>query len=378
MIPDSRTTSSCRLFIAAGKELVCEDLDQSLGATRRGVRELPQEAQFASFSPTCDLLYVACSNGGIGRRGNQHSLSAVRIQDPDDLKIEGSIALPYRPIHVAMDRAGNRLHVAFNLPAAYMAVMLNGDGSIGQAERYSEDAAVVGTFPHQVLPLPEGDEVILTCRGDDPTGGEPEHPGSLRILRPSHLGKMECIQAVAPGSGFGFGPRNCAFHPSLPVLYAVLERQNAFAMFGRSGHELAEEPAAMLSTLLPDGPAPVAQLAGDLCVHPGGRTAYVLNRANLSVNASGENSVAVFGLDERTGVPRYETSIRLPGQRPRTVAITSRGDRLAVTAMGHGASEPATVCLFAIDPDGLPRLEAQTAVEWADTAVMWAAFQGSN
>lgn len=378
MIPDVRTTGSYRLLIAAGKELVCEDLNRSLGATRRGVRELPQEAQYASFSPSFDLLYVACSNGGIGRRGNQHSLSVVRIHDPDDLKIEESIALPHRPIHVAMDRASNRLHIAFNLPAAYMAVMLNDDGSIGQVERYSEDAAVVGTFPHQVLPLPESSEVILTCRGDDPTGGAPEHPGSLRILRPNHLGKMECIQAVAPGSDFGFGPRNCAFHPSLPVLYAVLERQNAFAMFGRSRRKLAEEPAAILSTLLPDGPAPVAQLAGDLCVHPSGRTAYVLNRATLSVNASGENSVAVFGLDEKTGIPRYETSIRLPGQRPRTVAITSRGDLLAVTCMGHGASEPEKVCLFAIDPDGLPHLEAQIAVEWANTAVMWAAFQDGN
>src|SRR6476469_7085391 len=74
------------------------------------------------------------------------------------------------------------------------------------------------------------------------------------------------------------------------------------------------------------------QRTGALCLHPGGGTLYVANRADRITRidgtpafAGGENSIAVFGLDAATGAPTLRQQIATRGIEPRTLATDASG-----------------------------------------------------
>jgi 6-phosphogluconolactonase (cycloisomerase 2 family) len=207
--------------------------------------------------------------------------------------------------------------------------------------------------------------VILVARGHDAETGKPEEPGSLKLFDFSD-GALTNEVSIEPDGGYGFGPRHLDFHPSNPWVYVSLERQNALDMFDLSNGVLSPSPRFRKTTLTAT-PAGDRQAVGTVHVHPNGRTVYVANRASDTTDvagqrvlAGGENSLAVYAIDQATGEPNLVQSIDTHGIHPRTFHIDPSG-RLLVIAhiMGLKVRDgdavrdvPARLTLFRIATDG--------------------------
>ena len=103
------------------------------------------------------------------------------------------------------------------------------------------------------------------------------------------------------------------------------------------------------------------QLVGTVHVHPSGRIAYVANRASSTVEndvfAGGENSIAVFAIDQTGGKPVPVQHVDTNGIHCRTFHIDPTG-KLMVCAhimglrLADGSDVPPRLTLFRIEDDG--------------------------
>ena len=92
------------------------------------------------------------------------------------------------------------------------------------------------------------------------------------------------------------------------------------------------------------GRPPLARQSARCTSIPNGRTVYVANRA---ANADGENSLAVFAIDQSTGEPNLIQHIDTHGVHPRTFHIDPSGRLMAVAHITG-----AVLSLFRIAEDG--------------------------
>src|SRR5262249_30691101 len=90
---------------------------------------------------------------------------------------------------------------------------------------------------------------------------------------------------------------------------------------------LSRDPMFVKETLS-DPKSPFPQAAGTIHVHPNGRFVYQANRASSTVKvdgkqvfAGGENSIAVFSINQKTGEPTLIQNIDGHGIQLRTFAI---------------------------------------------------------
>lgn len=358
------------LYANLGPRLTHYDVDVDAATlTRRDTVTLPANVQYAWPHKNRRFLYVATSDGqsGMGAAGSRHHVSALRI-DPESgaLAIHGApVALPSRPIHMALDAASDYVLVAFNNPGAARVYRINADFSAGP-EVVPQAPVDAGIFPHQILATPDNRLVLVPARGHDATRLRAEEPGSLRVFR-FESGLLTPVFSPAPNAGYGFGPRHLDFHPTRPWVYVSLERQAALDMFERDGDTIAPMPRFRESTLAGPPRAGIHQPVGTVHVHPNGRTVYVANRASDTVAvdgrrlfAGGENSIAVFSIDQATGQPRLIQHADSHGIHPRTFHIDPSG-RLMVVAHIMGldvlkgdavARVPTRMTVFRIADDG--------------------------
>ena len=139
--------------------------------------------------------------------------------------------------------------------------------------------------------------------------------------------------SVAPGAG----PRHFSVHPSGRFAYVINEMNvtvTAFSVDTSSGG-LTE-----LQTIsaLPPKQAPAQGTSGaELAVHPSGRFLYTSVR--------GDNSIAVYTIDQNTGKLTYVENTPTHGNTPRGFGIDPEGKFLLV-----GNQNSNTVVAFRIDP----------------------------
>jgi len=332
------------LYANVGPQLTHYDVDvDNATLTRRGTVSLPANVQYAWPHASQPFLYVASSDSaaGTGPAGNTHHVTAYGIGPAGELSQRGaSIPLPTRPVHMSTDIPSRHILVAFNNPSALRVYRINDDGTPG-AEITQPGPIDPGIFGHQVRATLDNRQVILVCRGHDAADGKPEEPGSLKVFDFKD-GVLSNEVSVAPNGGYGFGPRHLDFHPSKPWVYVSLERQNALDMFTLADGALSPTPRFRKNTL---GRAPVGrQAVGTVHVHPNGRVVYVANRCS---NADGENSLAVYRIDQSTGEPHLIEHADSQGVHPRTFHIDPSG-RLMAVAHITGAK----LSLFRISDDG--------------------------
>ncbi len=192
--------------------------------------------------------------------------------------------------------------------------------------------------------------------------------------------------SVAPGGGYGFGPRHLDFHPSQPWVYVSLERQNALDLFNLRDGALSPKPRFRKTTLAEPVRPGVRQLVGTVHVHPNGRFVYVANRASDTVEfagqrvfAGGENSLAVFAIDPASGEPNLIQHIDTHGIHPRCFHIDPSG-RLLVVAhiMGLNLRDgdavravPARLSVFRIGGDGKLEFARTYDVDVGKRSMWW-------
>ena len=144
---------------------------------------------------------------------------------------------------------------------------------------------------------------------------------------------------------------------------------------------LGTSPLFVKSTLKSDpAKAGPGQTAASIHFHPNGRFVYVANRAS---DSGGENSIAVFSVNQETGEPTLIQSVGTRGFQPRTFTLDSGGQFLAVAnqsaqSVPDGAgfhTVPASIALFRIGADGKLEFARKYDVETgAGRVLFWAGF----
>lgn len=384
------------LYASVGPVLTHYHVDASRAVlTRRGSVTLPVNVHYAWPHASNRYLYVASSSSAPanGPTGTDHFLHAFAIAARTGaLTPHGQpIRLPTRPIHLTSDTPSRHLLVAFNNPSALRVYRLNADASLG-AEVPPTAPLDFGVYGHQVRVTPDNKLAILVARGNDPTAGHPEDPGALKVFRYDD-GRLTQGQSVAPGGGYGFGPRHLDFHPTEPWVYVSLERQNKLAMFTLDAQGPSARPAFQLETLAAPGLTKSRQAAGTVHVHPNGRFVYSVNRADTTIDdqgrklfAGGENTLAVFAIDPRSGAPTPIQHVDTQGIHCRTFHIDPTG-RLLVAAHIIGLpvreggaihDRPACLSVFRIAADGTLQFARKYDVEVGDRTMFWMGMVGSH
>jgi 6-phosphogluconolactonase len=356
------------LYASVGAELAQYEMDVDAATLeRRGTVDLPANVQYVWPHASRRHLYVATSDSasGMGQQGNTHHVTAFSIDRNGALSPHGEpIRLPTRPIHMATDIPSRVILVAFSNPSASRVYRINADATPG--EEVTQPGPIdAGIFAHQVRATPDNRRVILVTRGHDAARDKREEPGALKVFD-FHDGVLSNEVSVAPNGGHGFGPRHLDFHPTRPWVYVSLERQNQLALFETNDGALSPTPR-FYKDALADPATRYRQLVGTVHVHPNGRTVYVANRSSETVDfggqrvfAGGDNSLAVYAIDQATGEPNLIQHIDTHGIHPRTFHIDPTG-RLLVVAhiMGLKVRDgdavrdiPARLSLFRIGADG--------------------------
>lgn len=377
--PSGKTTGTGKvaLYAAVGVELTQYDVDVDGAAlVKRGSLTLPANVQEAAQHPSKRYLYVAWSNGGPSNlppdsaapSGSQHGLTTFRIDPATGALLPHGqpAALPSRPIHVTTDIPGTHVLTAYNDPSGLTVHQIGPDGTIGTQVKQPQPLDV-GIYGHQVRVEPSNDIVILMTRGNGPTPTKPEDPGALKLFNYKD-GALTNRVSIAPGGGFNFQVRHLDFHPTRPWVFVSLERQNKLDVFEKlKDGTLSKEPLFSKDTLIDPGNVRPGQALGTIHMHPNGKFVYLANRASGSTDfegkpvfVGGENSIAVFAINQETGEPTLIQNVDTRGIHVRTFALDPSGRilvagnmmQLSVRDKDGVKTVPASLAVFRVRSDG--------------------------
>jgi 6-phosphogluconolactonase len=353
------------LFLnAVGGSLTSHSLDPA--TANLGVRDrldLGNNIEFGWQHPTANILYLASS---LSLNEPPYLLHSVGFSAEGELRLLGDgVRMPSRANYLTVDRSGCFILTSHPHPSELGVHRIRPDMTIGDRVEQSSDLNF-GFYGHQTRVSLSGRTAILVTRGEDAGNGMREKPGALRQFD-FREGRLSPRAVIAPGKGYGFGPRDIDFHPNGGWLFAALERQNSLAVFRMSGDDIDPEPRFIGSTLPAGYPHVPGQLSGDLHVHPDGRSVYVANRGNLWVPCkSGENSIAHFSLDDGAGSPVFRGVADTQRFHPRTFAVDPTGNVLIAASVrgyqevesGRLVTRPPALTAYAIAADGSLRIRS--------------------
>jgi 6-phosphogluconolactonase len=354
-------------YASAGPELTLYSVDVDNAAlVKRDTISTPANIQYAWPHPSKQYLYVVSSNGasGGGAAGDTHVANAFKIDPASGALTPHGAAqkLPSRPIHTSVDMSGEYLLIAYNDPSNLTVHHINKDGTLG--ERVTQPGPLdTGKYAHQIRATPDNQQVFMVTRGNNAPSDNPVNPGSIKTFGFKD-GVLTGLAAIQPGDGMQFGPRHLDFHPTKPWVYVSIESQNKLFVYRRDAATgLSREPLFTKDTLS-DPASKLRQAAGPIHVHPDGRFVYQTNRAfwttdvgGKQVFAGGENSVAVFAIDQATGEPTLIQNADGHANYLRTFGIDP-GGRVLIAAsvwpmpMREGPTLPAALSMFRIGGDG--------------------------
>ncbi len=381
------------LYSAVDDRLTHYDVDVAAAtlAVGRSVQMLAK-VQYVWPHPKGGFLYIATSSGGAGVQSDHNHVSAFTIAPDGTLHPHGTPRpTARRAVHICVDPAGKYVICAHNFNGGGMTVhRIEADGTLG-ASVLQDGALECGNYPHQVMVFPAGRAVLISDRGIDAQPDKPEAPGALRTFGLED-GILSPGQAIAPGGGYGFGPRHVAFHPTRPWMYVSDERTNRLHMFVCPDGHIEPEPSYIRDTLAAPSNVRPRQLGGPIHVHPGGRFVYVVNRSDHSIDSGGgnlfqggENNIAVFAIDPDTGEPALIQHAPTHSFHVRTFAVDPSGRLLvAASIMALSVAEenrirrvPAALSVFRVGEDGALSFVRSYDVETAGTQRQyWAGMIG--
>ena len=346
--------------------------------------------QYVWPHPDLNIIYLAVSNGGPGNNGTKHKLIACNLDTKDGTirDIINSATLPYRPLHLSLDCQKKHILVAYNNPCFISVHQLDPSGSIGS--QIKQDINLdKGIFGHQIMATPGGNEIILVCRGFDALNDQLEQPGALKFFN-YRDGKLSFKDSIAPNHGIGFGARHLDFHQNGNWIYIAVERQSEIHFLRideKAISKTIEQKASTLSQSIQPG---VRQAVSAIHIHPSGNFVYVSNRAYSSGNhasgntiSNGEDNIATFKIDKKTGRVNLIQNIDTNGSLPRTFSIDPSG-RLLIAAnseptskkneLGHVVQLPVSLNLFKIGNDGRLEQGENLSFPSRDQLLFWAGF----
>jgi len=237
---------------------------------------------------------------------------------------------------------------------------------------------------------PSGRTTIVVDRGNAAKDGKPEDPGALRLFHFNN-GVHEPLDVIAPNGGRGFGIRHLDFHPTKPWVYISLEIQSVLNMFRMTGDTLEPQAAYVRDLLAERANVKPRQLAGTVHVHPSGKFVYFANRADWTTDYEGqkvfnggENSIAVFAIDQQSGEPTLIQHADTHNYHVRTFSFDPSGKmmiaasikRMHVRKDNTVITVPAAMSVFKVSDDGRLQFVRRYDVEHGERTQYWVGMVG--
>ena len=279
--------------------------------------ELAVEAKNPSFlavAPKAQFLYAVgeVEDFGGARAG---SVSSYRID-----KASGKLTLLNQqpsggtsPCHLAVDATGKCLLVANYGSGSIAALPIRADGSLDQpsATLQHQGSSVDQhrqTGPHAHFITTDAANRFAFCCD---LGLDKVLVYRLNFNPPSLIPNDPPSVSVKPGAG----PRHLAFHPSGRFAYVVNEMGSSLTAFAYDPNRGKLSELQTVSTLPQtfNGPSSCAEVQ----VHPSGKFVYASNR--------GHDSIAIFGIDSKTGKLTSHGHQPTQGKTPRHFAFAPDG-----------------------------------------------------
>lgn len=384
----AKGTGPTVFYATVGTDIHLYSVDPAaMTLTHQGVTKAPEAVQYIWVHPRLPVLYASYSNRFSTKLNNNHGVAAFHIDRTSGTltPFGANLRLDTRPINTTVDPAGHFLLNAANDPASLFVNRLGPDGAIGAAvvQKAQIDG---GIYAHQVRVSPDGRLVVLVTRGNDPTPTAKADPGALKVFH-FRDGQLGDEVSLTEGDGRDFGPRHVDFHPTKPWMFVSMERNNQMLTYGLTRAGLTPAPLFTRDTVRQGASerAPV-QYVGPIHVAPNGRFVYLCNRSDSlvdfnghKIHGAGENTVAVFRVNEHSGEPTLIQTIDTQSFHCRTFSIHPDGKMLVTAAVetldvrnGDAVKTvPAALSVFSVAADGRLAFVRKYDVDIGNDAMFW-------
>ncbi len=250
------------------------------------------------------------------------------------------------PCYVAVHQTGESAYVANYNSGTVTSFRVQADGSLskpvqtidmehgkGFGHHGPHPERQTSSHPHCATISPDGRFLLVCDLGNDTIAIFPIDGAT------GQMGAVQLAQNRTPGAG----PRHVAFHPNGRWVYGVDELTSKVEQY--LWNETHASATVASSARLTDAGRDVSTLdvgykgmntAAEIVVSPEGRFLYVSNR--------GEDSLAVFAMEEGSGALRGVQRIACGGKTPRHFTLDAEGKWLVC-----GNSESDSVTVFARD-----------------------------
>ena len=269
---------------------------------------------FVAIDPRRKYLYSVAETGEFnGRKSGAVSAFAINQKNGDLKALNQQPSMGAAPCYVATDPSGRFVLTANYGGGSVTVLPVRKDGSLGPptdtiqhtGSSINKDRQA-GPHAHCIVPDAAGRFVLAADLGLD----------KVMIYRlDAKKGKLTPhtppFAALRPGAG----PRHIAFHPDGQFAYVINELDSTLVAFtyDKTNGTLTE---LQVSPTLPDG-FKGTNYCADVHVHPSGQFVYASNR--------GHDSIAVFGIDRKTGRLIFIEHASTQGNWPRNFAIDPTG-----------------------------------------------------
>jgi 6-phosphogluconolactonase len=311
---------------------------------------------YMAVSPNGRFLYATneVENHDGAFNGGSVVTFAIDQADGSIKEISKQHSMGVYPAYLAIDKAGTMVLIANhgNYDASVRVVIKNGKPALEQVW----DDGTVALFP--VRPdgtLAEASDVAVLDRVQsvDPYSQRSSHAHSVnfdpsyRMALAADKGtdriytyRIEKGRTLANPKAFktapGIAPRHSSFHPRLPFVYVVNERESSVSVYRYDATTGAITFVETVPTVPPGFTG--RNTPADVHVHPNGRFVYTSNR--------GHNSLAIFRIDESAGRLTLVEITPTQGNTPRAFNFDPTGR--FVFAANQGSSNIVT---FTADPE---------------------------
>ncbi len=201
--------------------------------------------------------------------------------------------------------------------------------------------------PHQIEPDRAGRFFAVPDKGCD----------RVDVYTVGADGKFAAVDKAAAVARESSGPRHIAFHPGARFAYAINELDSTVTSYAVDPASGALAPFQILSSL-PDSFTGNSRGA-EIAVSADGHFVYASNR--------GDDSIATFGIDARTGRLTARGWTATGGRTPRFFTIAPGGQALFVAN-----EESHNIVRLAIGSDGVPKAGAVVAETGSPTCILFA------
>jgi 6-phosphogluconolactonase len=240
------------------------------------------------------------------------------------------------PCHVTVDRTGRVALVANYGGGSVASLPIQDDGSLAKAASaiQHEGSSVdpnrqKGPHAHSINVSPDNRFAFAADLGLDQV--------LVYKLDPAK-GTIEPNQPPFVATPAGGGPRHFAFHPGSRFAYVCNEMTSAVTAFAYDVEAGMLKPLQTISTLPADKQDLPGNSTAEIQVHPSGKFLYCSNR--------GHDSLAIFRIDEKTGLLTAAGHQGTIGKTPRNFGIDPSG--LFVIACNQGTD---SIVLFKVDQE---------------------------